>query len=158
MLAKIEKHSNHHIATFHRHINSPLEDVWAMLTTNEKLALWFDELRVVDLEKGGYFSFNLGNGTFEKMTITDYIDHTVLEFTWGDDLVRFELKEVDMACQLLLKETINKLTPHTPKDLAGWHVCLDVITSILNHQEIEDRMKIWEFWFEKYSDALSKLS
>ncbi|WP_026905924.1 SRPBCC family protein [Paucisalibacillus globulus] len=156
MLAKIEKQSNGYIVTYNRQLEQPQKVVWEMLTNNDKLSLWFNELRIIEHNQGGgYLNFDMGDGTYEKMDITDYQEYNVLEFTWGDDLVRFELIDQGNRCNLLLIEKVTKLTEHTPKDLAGWHVCLDVIAMILDKKEVENRMDSWKYWFEKYNEALS---
>jgi uncharacterized protein YndB with AHSA1/START domain len=157
MLATIEKQLTGYTVTYERHFEHPLQNVWNMLTDNNNLALWFDELRVVELSQGGYLNFNMGDGTFIKMEITAYQKYAILEFTWGEDLVRFELSEEEKGCKLVLIEELTKITEHTPKDLAGWHVCLDVIDLLLNQREIDNRMKKWKYWFEKYKEALKAL-
>lgn len=38
MLAALEKKQNDYIARFERHLKYPLEQVWSMLTENDKLS------------------------------------------------------------------------------------------------------------------------
>jgi uncharacterized protein YndB with AHSA1/START domain len=158
MQAKIEKHGNEYLVTYERHLEHSIEDVWAMLTDNKKLALWFDELRVARLGKGGYLNFDMGDGTFQRMDITDFKEYHILEFTWDENLVRFELTPESNHCNLVFTETITELTTHTPKDLAGWHVCLDVIGMLLDKKEVNDRMENWKYWFEIYTKAIESLT
>lgn len=158
MIAKVEKHNDEFIATFERYINHPKVNVWEMLTQNDRLSLWFDELRVAELKKGGYLTFNMGDGSFERMDIIDFEEQSIIEFTWDDNFVRFELIEESGGCNLVLIERINEITEQTMKDLAGWHVCLDVIISILDGEKIEDRMEDWKVWYEKYRELLLPLS
>ena len=158
MIAKVEKHNDEFIATFERHINHPKVNVWEMLTQNDRLSLWFDELRVAELKKGGYLTFNMGDGSFERMDIIDFEEQSIIEFTWDDNFVRFELIEESGGCNLVLIERINEITEQTMKDLAGWHVCLDVIISILDGEKIEDRIEDWKVWYEKYRELLLPLS
>uniref|UniRef100_UPI00289D0F44 SRPBCC family protein n=1 Tax=Brevibacillus reuszeri TaxID=54915 RepID=UPI00289D0F44 len=130
----------------------------AYLTENEKLARWFSELSVDDLREGGSIKFDMQNGTFEEMKITALDMQAVLEFTWGEDLVRFELYPEAEGCLLVLKEYINQMTSHTPKDLAGWHVCLDVIAALLDEREVVSRMEEWKKWYEQYVHAVEKFA
>ncbi len=158
MLAILTKNEPNYIATFeHLYLHS-IDEVWAMLTDNDKLPTWFPELKVDELRKGGRILFDMGNGTFEDMTITDFNDHSVLEFTWADDSVRFELTSDQEGCKLLLIETITKLTDHTPRDLAGWHVCLDVIGILLDGNQVENRKQMWEPLYEQYVQAVNHLA
>jgi uncharacterized protein YndB with AHSA1/START domain len=149
MLARINNIENGYRATFERLLNHPLEEVWSYLTDNEKLPRWFSELRVDELRQGGVIKFDMGNGTFEEMEILELKNQAVLEYTWGDDIVRFELTNQPNGCLFVLKETITKLTNHTPRDLAGWHVCLNVIQALLDGRTI-DRKEEWKIWYEKY--------
>lgn len=38
----------------------------------------------------------------------------------------------------------------TPRDLAGWHVCLDVIQALLDGTKIDSRKQEWEKWYPRY--------
>lgn len=154
MLARIEKENNIYTVTFERTIKHSVEEVWAMLTENEKLNLWFDELKVEDLREGGRILFDMQDGTYEEMRITELKVPEVLEFTWGEDIVRFELSKNHNGCTLRLIEMLQVLTAHTPRDIAGWHVCLNVIESLLDGTEIPSRKESWERLYEQYIDAL----
>lgn len=157
MLARIQKVENGYSAIFERNLRHSIEDVWSYLTDNEKLPKWFPELSVSDLREGGYIKFDMGNGNFEKMEILDIKMQSVLEYTWGEDIVRFELLKEPGGCLLVLHEKIRKITEHTPRDLAGWHVCLDVIQALLDGTTIE-RKKEWELWYEKYIKEIEKVT
>src|SRR5690606_26204880 len=99
-------------------LNFPLEEVWEYLTVNEKLKLWFYELEIETLRKGGRILFDMGSGTYEFMEITKFVPQVELEFTWGQDSVHFELIKTNVGCQLVFTERINQVTDHTPRDLA----------------------------------------
>ncbi len=157
MLAQIEQVENGYCATFELLLNHPVEEVWSYLTDNEKLPRWFSELRVDELREGGVIKFDMGNGAFEEMEILELKNQAVLEYTWGDDIIRFELSNQPNGCLFVLKETITKLTNHTPRDLAGWHVCLDVIQALLDGKTI-DRKEEWKIWYEKYVKEIEKVT
>jgi len=157
MLANIEPAGEGYIAEFRRHLLHPIESVWTYLTDNEKLQQWFSELRVDSLREGGRILFDMQNGTFEEMTITSLEHNAVLAFTWGEDAVRFELNPMQDGCLLVMTETIHRITPHTPRDLAGWHVCLDVIASLLDGRDFESREKVWKPLYEQYKEAMEAM-
>ncbi|RCW48885.1 SRPBCC family protein [Paenibacillus prosopidis] len=157
MLAVIKQIENEYIARFERHLKHSVEKVWSSLTENDKLAKWFSELRVDDLRKGGIIKFDMQDGTFEELEITELKICSVLEYTWGEDLVRFELYPESEGCRLVLIEKIKKITNHTPKDIAGWDVCLDVIEALLDSRTIESRMDIWKIKYEKYVQVIENL-
>jgi uncharacterized protein YndB with AHSA1/START domain len=155
VLAVIQKTENGYIARFERHLKHSVEKVWSSLTENDKLAKWFPELRVVELREGGTMQFAMPNGTVDELQITELIEYSVLEYTWWGDGVRFELYPEAEGCRLVLIRKLNTVTDHTPKDLTGWHVCLDVINALLNGTTIE-RKEEWKKWYEKYIQAVAE--
>lgn len=150
MLAVVTREGDGYAARFERRLNHRVEKVWAMLTENEKLAQWFPELRTDELREGGRFKFDMEDGSFEEMAILELKPLSVLAYTWGKDRVRFELHPEDGGCRLELIEFIQAVTDHTPKDLAGWHVCLDVIAALLDGTTVENRKGEWEKVFPEY--------
>jgi uncharacterized protein YndB with AHSA1/START domain len=107
--------------------HSPVK-VWDALTDPAQLREWapFDADR------------NLGAPGSAKLTMVggptaDAMDCTVkradppalLEYTWGDDLLRWELQQTAMGTRLTLHHTVDDRT-WLPKVAAGWHICLDV--------------------------------
>ena len=156
MLAAIRKSEGTYIAEFERSLQHPVEKVWSFLTENEKLKLWFSELSIDELVAGGIIKFDMGDGSFEEMKILEVQPWRVLEYTWDKDVVRFELSPVEGGCKLSLIEKITTLNDHTPRDLAGWHVCLDVIAALLDEIEFE-RGEQWKVWYERYREAIAAL-
>ncbi|MFD0712807.1 SRPBCC family protein [Paenibacillus sp. GCM10027626] len=155
MLATIEQKEENYIVRFERRWDYPVEQVWAWLTENEKLVQWFPELQIEELREGGYLKFDMQDGTFVDMKITALAAGKMLEYEWGGDRVRFELTAVSSGgCRLALIETIKQITPHTPKDLAGWDVCMDVIAALLAGEKVDDRMSIWKVKYEQYVKLL----
>jgi len=157
MLATIRKSEEVYIAEFERSLKHSVEEVWSFLTENEKLKMWFPELSIKELVAGGTIKFDMGNGSFEKMTILEVQPLQVLEYTWDKDVVRFELSSVEDGCKLSLIEKITRLNDHTPRDLAGWHVCLDVIAALLDDTKLDDRKEHWKAWYERYREAIAAL-
>lgn len=156
MLATLQQTKDGYVARFERHLKHSVEKVWASLTENDKLQKWFGELSIDDLREGGIIKFDMQDGTFEEMTILELKLHSVLEYTWGEDQVRFELYPEPNGCRLVLIEKINKLTDQSPKDLAGWHVCLNVIEAILDGQEVGPRKTAWEELYKEYSKLIEE--
>jgi uncharacterized protein YndB with AHSA1/START domain len=157
MIAKLTKVESGYTATFERQLHHPVEKVWSLLTENSQLKKWFSELQVDELREGGLIKFDMGDGNFEEMKILELKTNSVLEYTWGEDIVRFELFQKEAGCLLVLVEKINELTNHTPKDLAGWHVCLDVIEHLLNESEVGSREEAWKKLYEEYIKAVAQV-
>lgn len=160
MLAVIEKVEGGNIARFDRPLHHPVEKVWAALTQNDKLEKWMHNLQVEDLRKEGTIKFNMNDGTGASfdMKIRDYQENSVLEFEWGEGWVRFELSPKSDGCLLVLKEFIPAINDHTSKDLAGWHVCLDVFNDLLNGRYYADFPKAdWEKWYVQYVSYVNEI-
>lgn len=152
MIATIDKSENVPVAVYERQINYPVDEVWSYLTENEKLQLWFPELEIGDLENDGRIHFDLQDGTYETMDILEVNRERVFAFTWDKNSVRFELEANSFGCRLVLKEYLNEVTDHTAKDLAGWHICLDVIEALLDGTTIRNRRGRWNKWYPKYQE------
>ncbi|MDF2541570.1 MAG: hypothetical protein K0S47_1288 [Herbinix sp.] len=158
MLANIEKTEYGYCVEFQRHFNTSVEEVWSWLTTNKKLSQWFSEISIDNLREGGFVMFDMQDGTFVEMEIYELKDNSVLEYNWGEDRVRFELYPEAGGCLLLLKEKLQKITDHTPKDLAGWHVCLDVIQTLIDNRTLGNREFEWKKWYEKYIEEIERIT
>lgn len=108
MLAKVERAEAGYTARFEHHWNHSVQEVWSYLTDNEKLAKWFTELHVEELREGGLIKFNMQDGTFEELTIVELKIPSVLAYTWGDDIVHFELDQEPNGCRLVLTEKLKQ--------------------------------------------------
>lgn len=154
MYAIIEKVEKGYIAWFDRHYNQSVEEVWAALSNNDFLPKWMPNLKVKELKQGGAITFNMFDGTSFDMVITDYKEMSVLEYEWGSGHVRFELFSEEAGCHLVLKEFIPGISDHTAKDLAGWHVCMDVFTDLLNGKEQAFPVGDWDKWYPHYAKSV----
>ncbi|RHW38412.1 activator of Hsp90 ATPase 1 family protein [Lysinibacillus yapensis] len=152
MLAKIDKIDAGYTAEFERPFGTSKEKLWSFLISNENFKFWMDHLEITDLSKGGNINFHYNDGSekLEKMTIIDYQEGQVLEFEWGEGAVRFEVHENEGGSKLILKESLAKITDHTAKDLAGWHVCLIRFSKALNGEDNPIPEEEWEKWYAEY--------
>lgn len=158
MRAEITQLHEGYKAVFERQLEHGAAEVWSMLADNTRLQEWFDELRMGQSGTGGKMIFDMGNGESEELAITDFDEGHILAFEWWDDQVRFEVEPGKSGnSKLRLIETIQRITPQTAKDLAGWHVCLDVIEAILNGENI-DRDHEWQQWHEEYKRLLTSMT
>lgn len=157
MRAEITQQAEGYRASFDRELtHSPIQ-VWQMLADNSRLKEWFEELQIGKSGKGGHLLFDMGDGADEKLKITDYEEGHIFAFDWWGDHVRFEVENKNGGSSLRLVETIQRITPQTAKDLAGWHVCLDAIESILDGEKL-DRDSEWQHWHEEYKRLLDSMT
>ncbi|GLV66492.1 hypothetical protein Bmyc01_51610 [Bacillus mycoides] len=157
MLAQIEKQTDGYIIKFERQFPNTIEEVWSVLTENSKLKKWMSNLQIENLKTGGIIKFDMMDGSFLNIDILECQLNSVLEFTWDKDRVRFEIHKEENGSLLLLKEYIHELTDHTPKDIAGWHICLDLFSSVLEEEEKEFSENEWQQWFGKYKDKIQEV-
>ncbi|PFE55654.1 activator of Hsp90 ATPase 1 family protein [Bacillus cereus] len=157
MLAVIGKRGNEYVVQFDRYFSYSIEEVWSVLTDNNKLKKWMSNLQIENLKTGGIIKFDMMDGSLLNIDILECKLNSVLEFTWDKDRVRFEIHKEENGSLLLLKEYIHELTDHTPKDIAGWHICLDLFSSVLEGEEKEFSKNEWEQWFERYKDKIHEV-
>jgi uncharacterized protein YndB with AHSA1/START domain len=159
MLASIQKVEGGFVARFSRPLKHSVEKVWAALTENDKLTRWMPNLQIEELREGGIIKFDMkdGTGTFIDIAITAFQPYSVMEFIWGNDRVRFEIYPKPEGCILILTEFIGTLTDHTSKDLSGWHVCLDVLSSLLDEHLMDFPKGEWQKWYDEYIIAIKEI-
>jgi uncharacterized protein YndB with AHSA1/START domain len=113
---------------FVRDLAHPPARVWAALTEPDRLAAWapFDAER--DLASPGDTTLHMRDGDTSvpmPASVLRVEPPTLLEYAWGDDLLRWELAATPGGTRLTLRHTVDD--PATgPKAAAGWHLCLAV--------------------------------
>ncbi|GAB1821637.1 SRPBCC family protein [Herbidospora sp. RD11066] len=114
---------------FTRELRHGPEKVWAALTEAGQLKEWapFESSR--DLGAPGEATLVMdGAGTGE--TVTRAEPPHLLEYTWGGDLLRWELEPTEAGTRLRLSHTMPG-PEWGARNAAGWHVCLDVADRLL---------------------------
>ncbi|MFE7376585.1 SRPBCC family protein [Bacillus cereus] len=157
MIAEIRKLTDGYIVKFERQFPYTAEEVWSVLTENSKLKKWMSNLQIESLNTGGIIKFDMMDGSFINIDILECQLNSVLEFTWDKDRVRFEIHKEENGTLLLLKEYIHELTDHTPRDVAGWHICLNLFSCVLEGEEKEFSKDEWQHWFEIYKDKIREV-
>jgi uncharacterized protein YndB with AHSA1/START domain len=118
---------------FTRRLSHPVQKVWRALVEPEHMAAWMPArmdgerrpgapLRFVFAEEPSYDSRG-------EMRIFD--PPYMLEYTWEDEILRFELKELGSGCELTFLTRFSEVGK-AARDAAGWHVCLDVLEAHLD--------------------------
>jgi uncharacterized protein YndB with AHSA1/START domain len=126
------------VLVFVRELRHPPESVWAALTEPAQLSEWSPFLADRDLGSAGAATLTMVDGDVaEDMAATVHRAErpTLLEYTWGSDLLRWELVATAAGTRLTLRHTIGD-HDWVPKVAAGWHICLDVAEQLLDGQPI----------------------
>lgn len=134
--AEVAWHTSDSRATlvFVRKIGHPPEKVWAALTEVEQLMKWAPFAPDHDLSSTGSALLTMIDGRsteqFPSM-ISRAIRPELLEYTWGDNLLVWELTPIEGGTRLTLHHTAES-PDWLPKLAAGWHICLDVAQRLLD--------------------------
>jgi uncharacterized protein YndB with AHSA1/START domain len=117
---------------FVRHLRHAPDRVWAAFTDPEQRSAWFPDTVIGDFEPGATLRFVTSMPSLPEFTgtVLRVEPGRLLEFTWGEDTLRFELEPDGDGCTLTLRDTLAQLGK-AARDGAGWHVCLDNLGSAL---------------------------
>ncbi|MDH6133349.1 uncharacterized protein YndB with AHSA1/START domain [Kitasatospora sp. MAA4] len=113
---------------FTRELDHPPEKVWQAITEHEHLAAWFPHLITGEWTLGGtlVFADAEGRGPDFQGEVLAYVPPSLLEFSWGPDVIRLEVSARAGGCTLVLLDTLDELGK-AARDGAGWHECLDLL-------------------------------
>jgi uncharacterized protein YndB with AHSA1/START domain len=119
---------------FVRDLRHPPEKVWAALTEPDQLAQWAPFLADRDLGTPGDATLTTADGdaTYPQPATVRHAERpSLLEYSWGDGLLRWELTATESGTRLTLRHRIDS-PDMAPMVAAGWHICLDVAGHLLD--------------------------
>jgi uncharacterized protein YndB with AHSA1/START domain len=133
MMGTLEQASTGWRLRFTRELAHPAERVWRAVTEAEHLQAWFPMRIHGDWVVGGPLTFADPEGRGLEFTgkVLAYQPPSVLEFSWGPDVLRLEIEARGAGCFLTLLDTFDELGK-AARDAAGWHVCLDLLAAHLD--------------------------
>jgi uncharacterized protein YndB with AHSA1/START domain len=115
---------------FTRELKHPRAKVWAALTDPDHLDAWSPFRPDRDLGRTGPAVLTMEDGDTKANIVRAEPPHT-LEYQWDEDLLRWNLEELEGGgTRLTLRHTM-KDPGFLPKTAAGWHICLDVADRLL---------------------------
>jgi uncharacterized protein YndB with AHSA1/START domain len=118
---------------FVRELAHPPKEVWEVLTDPAQLGEWAPFTADRNLGEPGAATLTMidGDATEELPAEVARADRpTALEYTWGDDLLRWDLEPTESGTRLTLRHTVTS-EEWLPKVAAGWHICLAVADRLL---------------------------
>jgi uncharacterized protein YndB with AHSA1/START domain len=137
---------------FTRRLPRPPEKVWRALTQPDHLRAWFPTTIEGERAAGAPLRFSFPSGQAEPFAgeMLVYDPPSVLEFRWGPDTLRFELRPDGGGSTLTLLDTLEE-RGKAARDGAGWHVCLDALDEHLADEErVPDTGGRWQPLHEAY--------
>jgi uncharacterized protein YndB with AHSA1/START domain len=131
---------------FTRTLPHPVETVWRAITQPEHLAHWFPTTIEGERATGARLRFGFPGGQAEPFDgeMLAFEEPSVMEFRWGPDIVRLELRSSGDGTVLTLLDTINELGK-AARDAGGWHTCLDALAGHLRGDaDARDSLNAWK--------------
>ena len=147
---------------FVRNLDHAPEVVWSALTEPDQLDEWAPFRADRNLAETGPATLTMIDGANEvplSATVIRVDEPTLLEYTWGDDVLRWELAATAAGTRLTLRHTTAERSA-VPMAAAGWHMCLDVMALSLDGQPIgaiRGREALdfgWQQLHDAYADRL----
>ena len=146
---------------FVRDLRHPPARVWTALTEPEQLRAWAPFVPDRDLAGTGPVTLTMldADDPADSATVRRAEPPTLLEYTWGDDLLRWELAPAGAGTRLTLRHRVSD-RDWLAKVAAGWHLCLDVAEQLLDGRPVppirgeEAREHGWDELSEGYAAKL----
>jgi uncharacterized protein YndB with AHSA1/START domain len=151
---------------FIREFRQPPPAVWAALTDPAELDQWAPFAADRDLGATGGTTLTMVDGeTRMRMpaTVRSAVAPKLLEYSWGDDLLRWELEPSGAGTRLTLRHTLAQ-PEMVAMVAAGWHICFVVLARLLAGDPVgvirgQDAKRYgWEELRDGYSGKLGNLS
>jgi uncharacterized protein YndB with AHSA1/START domain len=130
---------------FTRRLPHPPEKVWRALTEPEHLKEWFPNDIEGERKEGATLRHVFRNDEAPDMggEMVAYDPPSVLELTWGEDTLRFELRADGDGTVLDFVDVLEDVGK-AARDGAGWHVCLDALEQHLRGEPTRTQdMDVW---------------
>ena len=119
---------------FVRRLRQPPAVVWRALTDPAELDQWAPFTAARDLNETGDTTLTMVDGD-ERVDLAATVLRAepprLLEYTWGDDRLRWELEPAGAGTRLTVRHT---LADRGVEDqvAAGWHICVVVLQHLLD--------------------------
>ncbi len=144
------------VVRFERTFPHPAPRVWDAITDPVRLSHWFPTTVEFDeLHPGSAITFRFAGDRYPPMegVFGEVSPPRRLSFTWGDDLLTFELEECDggATCRLAFSVTLDT-ADKAARDAAGWDDCLDILGNVIAGAARERPWKsgLWQTRYDEY--------
>lgn len=143
------------VVRFERTFPHPVSEVWDAVTDPTRLAAWFPTtVQFGALRAGEPITFRFPEDRYPAMdgVFREVDPPRRLVFTWGDDVLAFELEPRDGAgaCRLAFSVVLDS-ADKAARDAAGWDGCLDgldaVVAGDVPRPSSPDR---WQAYYDEY--------
>lgn len=155
MEGTLHEQDGRYVLRFERRLDHPSEEVWQAITEPDRLRDWFPADIEGERVVGGKVRFVMRDDGGEG-EITAFDPPRLFEYTWGDEVLRWDIQPVGEGCLLVFTNTLGDPTLAS-QNAAGWHACLHALESLLVGRpaawsSVHDRVKDLE---EDYAKSFS---
>lgn len=143
------------VVRFERTFPCAAARMWDAITDPARLQQWFPTtVEFAALCPGAPIMFRFAEDRYPPMDgeFREVSAPRRLSFTWGDDLLTFELEERDgaAACRLALSVVLDS-AEKAARDAAGWDDCLDRLDLVVSGEAAKRQWKS-ESWRARYDE------
>lgn len=114
-----------------RRFRHPRSRVWTAITEPDHLVQWFPARVELEPVAGSEVSYDMGDGPSVDGRVTEADPGRVLAFTWGDELLRFELRDDGDGCLLSFQHTFTDRYG-AASFASGWVQCFVGLDQLLD--------------------------
>lgn len=146
------------VVRFERTFPHPLAAVWDSITDPERLERWFPTtVEFTALEPGAPIVFRFGEDRYPPMEgeVRAVVPGRLLSFSWGEDVLTFELEGRDhgAACRLAFTVELDS-AGKAARDAAGWEQCLDALAEVAGGLEPRRPLDVegWRAYYDGYRE------
>src|SRR5437588_2627419 len=151
------------VLEYRRRLDHSPENVWRALTEPDQLAAWFPTTIDGERTAGAALTFRFGQLDLPPMhgQMLTFEPPSLLEFTWGGDLLRFALEPDGDGTEMTFTVTLDELGKAT-RDGAGWHQSLEALDRALvgeqgRDYDTEDWRELRDVYAERFGPDASVL-
>jgi uncharacterized protein YndB with AHSA1/START domain len=124
---------------FVRELPHAPERVWTALTEPAEIDRWAPYAASRPLTTTGDATLTMVDGserTDLPAVVLTVSEPRLLEFTWGEDRLRWELEPTAAGTRLTLRHTSHNAGIEAMV-AAGWHICVDVLAKLLGGEPVD---------------------
>src|SRR5215217_348875 len=143
------------VLRFERRLAHPPEKVFRAISEPAELEHWFPATVETELRPGAPMTFTLRHMDADAPggEVLEVEPPKLLVYTWGDDVLRWEIVPEQGGCRLFFSYTVapdgmSGGLPGSARNAAGWDVCLAALSARLDGAPAPDTE--WFPLFEAY--------
>lgn len=150
------------VLRFERRLAHPPEKVFRAISDPAELRHWFPATVETELRPGAPITFAFEQHEIDALRgeVLEVEPPKLLVYTWGDDVLRWEIVPEGGGCRLFFSQTLAEGgasggVPGTARNAAGWEVCLAALQARLDGEPAPnvDWFPLFESYVERFGLA-----